>query len=108
MVAGAVSRGGSSPSASTLHPTSSNEQSQTSNNGNQRSAEKHGKPVTPAAATFDEKDSTKDSDSGYEDRGEHEVDDDGKKKKVKVVLEKRTGKELVTEIGQGPYTQPRW
>lgn len=97
-------RTGSSPSASTLHPTSSDGGSQSGSSP----AEKVGNSKNKQ---FDEKRQPSVSgseDSGYEDRGEHEVDDEGKKKRVKVVLEKRTGKELVKEIGTGPYTIPRW
>ena len=44
----------------------------------------------------------------FEDRGIFDVDDEGKQKKVKVVMERQTGKELVQEIGTGQYTIPRW
>lgn len=99
----------STPAPSTLHPTSSDGDSQTEKVSSGSPVEKGGK----SANNFNEKHSpssdSASSDSGYEDRGEHEVDDDdGKKKRVKVVLEKKTGKELVKEIGQGPYTIPRW
>lgn len=49
------------------------------------------------------------SESGYEDRGEEEIEEeDGKKRKVKVVLEKKSGREVVKDIAGGPYTRPRW
>ena len=49
-------------------------------------------------------------DDRFEDRGIHEVDDEGnKKKKVRVVMEQKTGKELIAEIEDGgTYTTPRW
>ncbi|WVR09429.1 hypothetical protein IAU60_006496 [Kwoniella sp. DSM 27419] len=44
----------------------------------------------------------------YEEMGVQEIDDDGQKRKVMVVMEHRTGKELLKDVGGGPYTQPRW
>ncbi|WWC63484.1 uncharacterized protein I303_106087 [Kwoniella dejecticola CBS 10117] len=46
--------------------------------------------------------------SDYEERGIHEVDDEGLKRKVMVVMEQKTGKEILKDVGGGPYTQPRW
>lgn len=96
--------------ASTLRPSSSNDGS-SSTPSDSPGEKKIGLPIKKNGE-FDEKirpdSDSGTSDSGYEDRGEHEVDDLGKKKRVKVVLEKKTGKELVKEIGSGPYTVPRW
>lgn len=94
------SRDSSVPSATTLHPSASTERVPKTD---PVVSEKRGIP-----GAYDEKPHSSASSESYEDRGEHEVDDDGKVKRVKVVLEKRSGKELVTEIGQGPYTIPRW
>jgi hypothetical protein len=52
--------------------------------------------------------SEKSSESGYEDRGEEEIEEDGVKRKVKVVLEKKSGREVTKDIVGGPYTRPRW
>ena len=52
-------------------------------------------------------DSEKSSESGYEDRGEEEIEEDGVKRKVKVVLEKKSGREVTKDIVGGPYTRPR-
>lgn len=59
--------------------------------------------------TPSEKDEGEYSGLGYLNRGVQEIEDeDGKKKKVKVVLEQKTGRELIRESHGGPYTQPRW
>jgi hypothetical protein len=52
--------------------------------------------------------SEKSSESGYEERGEEEIEQDGIKRKVKVVLEKKSGREVTKDIVGGPYTRPRW
>lgn len=49
------------------------------------------------------------SDGGdYEQRGITELEDDGKMRKVRVVLEKKTGKELLQDVTDGTYTVPKW
>ncbi len=61
-------------------------------------------------ATMNEKDSSASSTSSkdYEERGVIEVDHDGTKRKVKVVVEDKTGKEQFKDVEGGPYSQPRW
>lgn len=49
-----------------------------------------------------------DDKDAYEDRGELEIEEEGTKRKVRVVMEQKSGKELITELSGGPYTQPRW
>ncbi|ORY35691.1 P-loop containing nucleoside triphosphate hydrolase protein [Naematelia encephala] len=44
----------------------------------------------------------------YEDKGIVEIDDGGERRKVRVVVENRSGKELIKEMSGGPYTEPRW
>ncbi|BEI91781.1 uncharacterized protein CcaverHIS019_0406010 [Cutaneotrichosporon cavernicola] len=44
----------------------------------------------------------------YEERGIIEVDHDGTTRKVKVVVEDKTGKEQFKDAEGGPYSQPRW
>ncbi|GMK55176.1 hypothetical protein CspeluHIS016_0202320 [Cutaneotrichosporon spelunceum] len=44
----------------------------------------------------------------YEERGIIEVDLDGTTRKVKVVVEDKTGKEQYKDVEGGPYSQPRW
>ncbi|WWC71394.1 uncharacterized protein I206_105349 [Kwoniella pini CBS 10737] len=44
----------------------------------------------------------------YDERGIHEIEEEGQKRKVMVVMEQRTGKEILKDVGGGPYTQPRW
>ncbi|WWC90534.1 uncharacterized protein L201_005470 [Kwoniella dendrophila CBS 6074] len=48
------------------------------------------------------------SSNDYEERGIQEVEDEGQKRKVMVVMEQKTGKEILKDVGGGPYTQPRW
>ena len=45
---------------------------------------------------------------GYDDKGVVEVEEDGVKRKVRVVLEHKSGKELLKEVAGGEYTTPRW
>ena len=52
--------------------------------------------------------SEKSSESGYEDRGEEDIEEDGIKRRVKIDLEKKSGREVVKDIAGGPYTRPRW
>ena len=48
-------------------------------------------------------------DDRFEDRGIHELDDEGQTKRVRLVMEQRTGKELIAGIeDDGQYTTPRW
>ena len=80
-------------------------------------------PNQPEASTFtlvgakDEKNSSSEifpektvgpSNAEYEEKGVIEIEDEGKKKQVRVVLEQKSGKEMIKELGGGPYTQPRW
>lgn len=44
----------------------------------------------------------------YEERGMVEIDEDGEKRKVMLVVEQKSGKEMFKDIGGGPYTVPRW
>nr|XP_019044875.1 ATP-binding cassette transporter YOR1 [Kwoniella bestiolae CBS 10118]OCF23805.1 ATP-binding cassette transporter YOR1 [Kwoniella bestiolae CBS 10118] len=44
----------------------------------------------------------------YEERGIQEIEDEGAKRKVMVVMEQKTGKEILKHVDGGPYTQPRW
>lgn len=49
------------------------------------------------------------SDGGdYEQRGVTELEDDGRMRKVRVVLEKKSGKELLQDVTDGTYTIPKW
>ncbi|CAK9781035.1 hypothetical protein CC85DRAFT_282605 [Cutaneotrichosporon oleaginosum] len=62
-------------------------------------------------AAMREKDSSSASSTSskeYEERGVIEVDHDGMKRKVKVVVEDKTGKEQFKDAEGGPYSQPRW
>ena len=45
---------------------------------------------------------------GYENKGLIEVEDGGQKRKMRVVLEQKSGKELLKEVSGGTYTMPRW
>lgn len=56
----------------------------------------------------DRDDSSEEGDKGYDDKGVIEVEEDGKKRKVRVVLEHKSGKELLKEVAGGEYTIPRW
>jgi len=53
-------------------------------------------------------DENKDDDEGYQDKGIIEVEDIGVKRKVRVVLEQKSGKEMLKEVAGGQYTTPRW
>lgn len=44
----------------------------------------------------------------YEERGMVEIDEDGEKRKVMLVVEQKSGKEMFRDIVGGPYTTPRW
>ncbi|WRT68580.1 uncharacterized protein IL334_005558 [Kwoniella shivajii] len=46
--------------------------------------------------------------SGYDEKGIQEIEDEGTKRKVMVVLEHKSGKEMLKDVGGGPYTIPRW
>lgn len=48
------------------------------------------------------------SEKGYDDKGIVEVEDDGVKRKVRVVLEHKSGREMLKEVAGGEYTVPRW
>ena len=45
---------------------------------------------------------------GFDEKGIFDVENDGVRRKVKVVIEQKTGKELVQDISTGEYTVPRW
>jgi hypothetical protein len=44
----------------------------------------------------------------YDERGIVEIDEDGEKRKVMLVVEQKSGKEMFKDVGGGPYTIPRW
>ena len=48
------------------------------------------------------------SDEDYIDKGLIDIESEEGKRKVQVVLEQKSGRELIKELGGGPYTQPRW
>lgn len=56
----------------------------------------------------DEKSVSDEKDKEYEERGLVEIEEDGEKRKVMLVVEQKSGKEMFRDIGGGPYTQPRW
>lgn len=57
----------------------------------------------------DEKRSNDDEkDKEYEERGLVEIEEDGGKRQVMLVVEQKSGKEMFRDVGGGPYTQPRW
>jgi len=45
---------------------------------------------------------------GYEDKGLIEVEEDGQKRTMRVVLEQKSGREILKEVAGGTYTTPRW
>lgn len=49
-----------------------------------------------------------DKNKEYEERGIVEIEEDGEKRKVMLVVEQKSGKEMFRDVGGGPYTQPRW
>lgn len=59
---------------------------------------------------FGEKDEESSSTSSkeYEERGVIEVDQDGTKRKLKVVVEDKSGREQFKDVQSGPYSEPRW
>lgn len=62
-----------------------------------------------ATRDLDEKAETSSATSGeYEERGVIEVDQDGMKRKLKVVVEDKTGREQFKDLEGGPYSTPRW
>jgi hypothetical protein len=44
----------------------------------------------------------------YVEKGLMEMDEDGQKRKVMLVVEQKSGREMFKEVGGGEYTQPRW
>lgn len=48
------------------------------------------------------------SEDGYDDQGLIEVEEDGQKRKVRVVLEHKSGREMLKEVSGGQYTVPQW
>jgi hypothetical protein len=56
----------------------------------------------------DEKLSNDGKDKEYEERGLVEIEEDGEKRQVMLVVEQKSGKEMFRDVGGGPYTQPRW
>lgn len=48
------------------------------------------------------------SEKGYEDKGLIEVEEDGQKRTMRVVLEQKSGKEVLKEVAGGTYTTPQW
>ncbi|KAK8854643.1 hypothetical protein IAR55_003382 [Kwoniella newhampshirensis] len=61
-----------------------------------------------ANGDYNEKGKSVKADGAYEEKGVTEIEDEGVKRQVMVVLEHKTGKELLRDVGGGPYTQPRW
>lgn len=66
--------------------------------------------ATDEKATMNEKGSSASSTSSkeYEERGVIEVDQDGTKRKLKVVVEDKSGREQFKDVEGGPYSEPRW
>lgn len=56
----------------------------------------------------EDKDGSDDVEKGYQDRGIVELDQDGTKRRVQVVVEEESGKERLKDVGSGEYTVPRW
>lgn len=56
----------------------------------------------------DENDEKAEVESGYEDRGIVEIEQDGTKRRVHVVVEDESGREKLKDVGTGQYTVPRW
>ena len=48
------------------------------------------------------------SSKDYQEIGMVEIEEYGVSRQVKVVLEQKSGKEVLKEMTGGPYTQPRW
>jgi hypothetical protein len=48
------------------------------------------------------------SNGEYLDKGVIDIEDEGRKRQVRVVLENKSGREMFKEMAGGPYTQPRW
>ena len=61
-----------------------------------------------SGSSNDEKTEVRAVDDKFEKRGTAEVEDEGMKRRVQIVLEKKTGKEILRDLGGGAYTQPRW
>lgn len=46
--------------------------------------------------------------AAYLEKGVMELDENGQKRQVMLVVEQKSGKEMFKEVGGGQYTQPRW
>lgn len=47
-------------------------------------------------------------DDEYAERGVIELDQDGQRRKVMVVVEEKSGREKFKDVKGGPYTMPQW
>ena len=47
-------------------------------------------------------------DGAFDERGIIEIEQDGQKRKALLVIEEKSGKELLKDVEGGPYTIPRW
>ena len=70
--------------------------------------EKNFKKGTSSEPDQDEKASEGSSSNAYLDKGLIDIESEEGKRTVQVVLEQKSGKELIKELGGGPYTDPRW
>ena len=61
-----------------------------------------------SASSTNEKSVNHGKNQEYEERGLVEIDEDGEKRKVMLVVEQKSGKEMFKDVGGGPYTIPRW
>ena len=86
-----------------MAPSSSRSDS-TSGGDAERDAEK----VSESDESVQNEKFVKGPDNDFEEKGIYDVDDEGKRKRVKVILEHKTGKEMVQEVGHGQYSIPRW
>ena len=64
--------------------------------------------ASPSDDGYGEKAQAEGSKQEYIDKGILELDDEEGKRQVQVMLEQKSGRELLKAMGGGPYTQPRW
>jgi hypothetical protein len=96
------------PTAPPLHSSTRSETTQVDNETAGSNGAAQSEKINADATTTSSEDEKKYlSSDAYEQRGELDLDDEGELRRVRVVLEKKSGKEIIQDVGVGRYTTPR-